>query len=461
MNLLDIRDRIRDKAIDAGLTYTEIETLADTNELVNQVMPCLAWQYTGERGTIAEPNNELSLQVYLMTNYYDEIKVESEDYQRDWIVTQQNELREYFINWIKELNFESGVTYLEVISYEEIPIAEKLTINGLLSIEFKVNIQIDRGFCLDTESVEYLNQVKVYFNDVLRYTQAANVDLELTLKDQDGNDIDATFTGNNIVVNVGGGDCEDASYTLKDTSGTTLSSGTIASGASSNIVAPNASYLVKYENDSEIESGVIKSNASKIIVVPNPPPMKGAMPLQTGQTSIQAANDDAATQRGRLDGDFWTLKYLNGFGTHERFTDTLGGQTYADNIRIDWATWACDSDKVLGYCFSLYSSQTGTQTFVNWNVNAPYTCGAYSDWYVANNKEFNDVMNAESTNGFDLAPFNIAATSANRMYTSTSASSTTAVYGSQSSPVYGTIGKTNNLRAMLVRIMTFNGTTIT
>lgn len=318
MNLLDIRDRIRDKAIDAGLTYTEIETLADTNELINQTMPCLAWQYTGERGTIAEPNNDLSLQVYLMTNYYDEIKVESEAYQRDWIVTQQNELRDYFIDWIKELNFESGVTYLEVISYEEIPIAEKLTINGLLSIEFKVNIQIDRGFCLDTESIEYLNQVKVYFNDVLRYTQAANVDLELTLKDQDGNDINATFTGNNIIVNVGG-DCEnvtiqvngaefldlesgqnfdilveyengtqvgtlsegsiiipnpivcaDASYNLKDSAGATLSSGTIPSGGTDDIVAPDASYLVEYLNGTDIQSGTIPSGGSLTIQVPNP-----------------------------------------------------------------------------------------------------------------------------------------------------------------------------------------------
>jgi len=270
MNLLDIRDRIRDKAIDAGLTYTEIETLADTNELVNQTMPCLAWQYTGERGTIAEPNNELSLQVYLMTNYYDEIKVESEAYQRDWIITQQNELRNYFIDWIKELNFESGVTYLEVISYEEIPFAEKLTINGLLSIEFRVNIQIDRGFCLDTESVEYLNQVKVYFNNILRYTQAANVDLLLTLKDQDGNNINATFTGNNIVVNVGGGECEDANYTLKNTLNETIIDGSIGSGLSEEITAPDANYIVKFNDDEPIEYGVIASNETKTIIVTKP-----------------------------------------------------------------------------------------------------------------------------------------------------------------------------------------------
>lgn len=461
MNLLDIRDRIRDKAIDAGLTYTEIETLADTNELVNQTMPCLAWQYTGERGTISDPHNELSLQVYLMTNYYDEIKVESEDYQRDWIITQQNELRDYFIDWIKELNFESGVTYLEVISYEEIPIAEKLTINGLLSIEYRVNIQVNRGFCLDTESVEYLNQVKVYFNNVLRYTQAANVDLELTLKDQDGNDIDATFTGNNIVVNVGGGDCEDASYTLKDTSGTTLSSGTIASGASSNIVAPNASYLVKYENDSEIESGVIKSNASKIIVVPNPPPMKGAMPTQTGQTSSYALNDDGSIRFGRLV-NFTTLPYNNGFGNTNRFTDTLGGQTYANNIVIDWSTWACGSDQVIGYCYSPFSNFTGTRNRTDWCLNAPYTCSGFSGFYLINENMRNTISNLSLSSGFNGAPFNIAVSGfTNRFYTSSTISGGNAIFQSHGDPLSVQLSPTSLGRAMLYRVFTWNGTTLT
>jgi len=540
MNLLDIRDRIRDKAIDAGLTYTEIETLADTNELVNQTMPCLAWQYTGERGTISDPHNELSLQVYLMTNYYDEIKVESEAYQRDWIVTQQNELRDYFIEWIKELNFESGVTYLEVISYEEIPIAEKLTINGLLSIEYRVNIQVNRGFCLDTESVEYLNQVKVYFNDVLRYTQAANVDLELTLKDQDGNNINATFTGNNIVVNVGGGECEnvtiqvngsefldlesgqsfdilveyengtqvgtlsegsiiipnpiiceDASYTLKDTSGTTLSSGTIASGGTSNIVAPNAtytlkdtsgatlssgsilsdgsddivapdsSYLVEYANGTDIESGVIKSGSSLTIQVPNPTTMMGAMPTQTGQTSSYALNDDGSIRFGRLV-NFTTLDYNNGFGNTNRFTDTLGGQTYANNIVIDWSTWAMDSDKVLGYCYNIYSNFTGTRNRTDWCLNAPYTCSGFSGFYLINENMRNTISNLSLSSGFNGAPFNIAVSGvANRFYTSSTISNGNAILQSHGDPLSLVLPPTTVARAMLYRVFTWNGSSLT
>lgn len=443
MNLLDIRDRIRDKAIDAGLTYTEIETLADTNELVNQTMPCLAWQYTGERGTISDPHNELSLQVYLMTNYYDEIKVESEAYQRDWIVTQQNELRDYFIEWIKELNFESGVTYLEVISYEEIPIAEKLTINGLLSIEYRVNIQVNRGFCLDTESVEYLNQVKVYFNDVLRYTQAANVDLELTLKDQDGNDIDATFTSNSIIVNVSGVECEPATFEING-----VEVGTAASGG-------NLEILVK-QDGSEV-GGLIGGEW----IIPPSPTMMGAMPTQTGQTSSYALNDDGSIIFGRLV-NFTTLPYNNGFGNTNRFTDTLGGQTYANNIVIDWSTWACGSDQVIGYCYSPFSNFTGTRNRTDWCLNAPYTCSGFSGFYLINENMRNTISNLSLSSGFNGAPFNIAVSGfTNRFYTSSTISGGNAIFQSHGDPLSVQLSPTSLGRAMLYRVFTWNGTTLT
>ena len=103
--------------------------------------------------------------------------------------------------------FESGDDYLEIISTEEIPIAERLGINEFLTVDFRVNIFIKRDFCVDPEQIAPTpSQVQVYFNDVLRYTQACNVDLELILKNQDGDLInDATFTGYEIVVTQGGG----------------------------------------------------------------------------------------------------------------------------------------------------------------------------------------------------------------------------------------------------------------
>jgi len=106
MDLIGLRDRIRSKAISSGLTYTEIETLFDVNELLNQTLPCLMWQYAGETNDFSESTTEMTLNVYLLANYHDSLKTESAAYQMDYIVTQYNALREYFITWVKALPFE-------------------------------------------------------------------------------------------------------------------------------------------------------------------------------------------------------------------------------------------------------------------------------------------------------------------------------------------------------------------
>jgi hypothetical protein len=201
MNLLALRDRIRTKAIANSLTYTEIETLFDVNELLNQTMPCLAWKYSGETNNFSEVGTEMSLNIYLLTNFPDSVKTETADYQRDYIITQQDLLRTYFYTWLQAMPFESGSDFLEVLNTDEIPIAERLSINAFLTMEFRVNISIKRDFCVDAEEIAPTSEeVKVYFNSVLKYTQASKVDLLLTLKNQDGDDITAAFTGYDIVV---------------------------------------------------------------------------------------------------------------------------------------------------------------------------------------------------------------------------------------------------------------------
>lgn len=201
MNLLALRDRIRTKAIANSLTYTEIETLFDVNELLNQTMPCLAWKYSGETNDFSEVGTEMSLNIYLLTNFPDSVKTETADYQRDYIITQQDLLRTYFYTWLQAMPFESGSDFLEVLTTDEIPIAERLSINAFLTMEFRVNISIKRDFCVDAEEIAPTSEeVKVYFNSVLKYTQASKVDLLLTLKNQDGDDITAAFTGYDIVV---------------------------------------------------------------------------------------------------------------------------------------------------------------------------------------------------------------------------------------------------------------------
>ena len=391
MTLIEIRDRIRTKAIAQGLTYTEIETLADTNLLENQTMPCLLWQYSGETNNFTEVGTEVSLNIYLLGNYPDDVKTESADYQRDFLVTQKNILRQYFYDWLATMQMEEGDDFLEILTTDEIPLAEKLSISSFLSIEFRVNISVKRDFCIDTEDIPTVNQVQVYFNEVLKYTQAANVDLQLTLKNQDGDDIAATFTGYNIVVNQAGS--------------------------------------------------------------------LGAMPTETGQTTVYVSNDDGDRQKGRLT-SFFVLPYSNPFANTNRLTDTLGGQTYADNIVLDWSTWV--DGKVLAYSPSDNSATTGNQTFDDWCLNSPYSIGGFSDWYVANRNQGITLMNPEYY-GLDYSPFTLVNINTGKQsFLSTSAQSTSAYVIDSSSPYsyFRYFSKTTPLKALLVREFTVTGTTL-
>lgn len=467
MDLLSLRDRIRNKAIANGLTYTEIETLFDVNELLNQTMPCLAWRYSGERNDFSQVGTEMSLNIYLLTEFPDSVKTETADYQRDYIVTQQNALRTFFYDWLQDMPYESGDDFLEVVSTEETPIAERLGIEGLLTMEFRTNISIKRSFCVDPEDIPSVNQVQVYFNSVLKYTQGCNHDLILTLKNQDGDDIDATFNGYDIVVNQLGADASvsnsDDSYDVSVASGGALElpDETITINSNSFITKPsvkNQDILLKDVSGNTITP---ESLAGNTITLLDPVTIKGAKPTQTGQTVSYAANDDGALQRGRLV-DFFTLPYNNGFGTTERFTDNLGGQTYANNIVIDWSTWDGGSGKVMGYCYSPFSNFTGTRNRTDWGLNAPYTCDGFGGFYLINENMRNSISNLDLSSGFNGAPFNLAVAGfLNRFYTSSTISNGNAVTQSHNSPVSSILSPTSALRAMLYRDFTFNGTTLT
>ena len=84
--------------------------------------------------------------------------------------------------------------------------------------------------CIDIKKKiidELLTQVQVFFNDVLKYTQQCSIDLKFTLKNQDGDLIDATFNGYDIVVTqpvVADATVKnsDISYTASVASGATL-----------------------------------------------------------------------------------------------------------------------------------------------------------------------------------------------------------------------------------------------
>ena len=470
MNLLELRNRIRDKAIDNGLTYTEIETLFDVNLLLEQTMPCLLWRYSGETNNFDEVGTEMSLNVYLITTFPDSVRVETEAYQRDYIVTQQNALRTYFYTWLQAMPFESGDDYLEILSTEEIPIAERLGINEFLTVDFRVNISIKRDFCVDPEQIAPTpSQVQVYFNDVLRYTQACNVDLELILKNQDGDLInDATFTGYEIVVTQGGADARvsnsDDSYDVNVASGgdlelpdedITLNGGAFITKPS----VKNQDIELVDTGDAPITPDSVVGN--KIVVDTSAGCVnKGLMPLQSGQTTSYATNDDGDLQRGRLV-DYTTLPYNNGFGTTDRFTDELGGQTFTKNIIIDWSTWDGGTN-VNGYILSANSdSNTGITDWATWMSGQPYTTGGFGNWYVVNASEISTLINYNDISGLNDYPF--YSSTNNRLYTSTTLSANTAnaIYKERNRVLLSQVSKTSNNYSMFVRTFNWDGASLT
>ena len=472
MNLLELRNRIRDKAIDNGLTYTEIETLFDVNLLLEQTMPCLMWRYSGETNNFDEVGTEMSLNVYLITTFPDSVRVETDTYQRDYIVTQQNALRTYFYNWLQAMPFESGDDYLEIISTEEIPIAERLGINEFLTVDFRVNISIKRDFCVDPEQIAPTpSQVQVYFNDVLRYTQACNMDLELILKNQDGDLInDATFTGYEIVVTQGGGDARvsnsDDSYDVNVASGGDLEL------PDEDITLNGGAFLTKPSvKDQDIEL-VDTSDApitpdsvvgNKIVVDTSAGcSAKGLMPLKTGQTTSYATGDDGDLQRGRLV-NYTTLPYNNGFGSTDRFTDVLGGQTFTSNIVIDWSTWDGGTD-VLGFILSSKSTLSlGTQDWATWMAGQPYTTDGFGDWYITNAREMLSIFDYGGTHGLGDYPFYQGFSGDDSFHTSTTYHMNTnqAFYKDRyrTNLTNGTKGTTRS--TIFIRQFTWNGASLT
>ncbi len=187
---------------------------------------------------------------------------------------------------------------------------------------------------------------------------------------------------------------------------------------------------------------------------------KGLMPIQTGQTTSYATNDDGDLERGRLT-DFNTIPYNNPFSNTFRFTDELGGQTFTNNIVIDWSTWDGGSS-VNGYCFSEYSNNTGNQVWANWMLNSPYTCSTFGDWYLVNFQEMSSLLNMDETYGIDGYPFNIAPINANTIFTSTTYSADTSkVFRKPHNAGFlNVITRSGFYRAMLVRTFTISGTTL-
>lgn len=141
-----------------------------------------------------------------------------------------------------------------------------------------------------------------------------------------------------------------------------------------------------------------------------------AKPLKTGADISYGTGDDFNLNLGR-DADFLTLDsapvHNDGSPTINtttfRFTDTLGGQTFADGIAIDWSTF--DGVTVLGYVITPIGG--------SWNAgkdnSLTYTNGTFTTgWHMTNQSELFRLFKWHSTNGtsafykMNYPPFNLA-----------------------------------------------------
>jgi hypothetical protein len=320
---------------------------------------------------------------------------------------------------------------------------------------------------------------------------------------------DLTMTQANIGTYCSNG-CEDATYVLKDTDGNILSTGNIASGDSEDIIAPDAvvensdaSYsttvlsggtLVLPNTDIDVNGvneGAIPSVQAVDIqltdgvstVTPNDVtvsgntvtievPAGGAAPvgatlMRTGQTTIYRTGDDADTRAEGRATDFFTLASNNPFGNTNRFTDELGGQTYTDDIVIDWSTF--DGTTVLGY------RRTMNGVNINWNdaidEALAVSIGSFTTgWRLPNVNELSVLINWSVIRPLEYAPFFVSAPAGVGTFTgslhssTTNPNTTTAAYRLNNNHLFTSLTKTTVAtggRYIPCRKFTWNGSVLT
>lgn len=186
----------------------------------------------------------------------------------------------------------------------------------------------------------------------------------------------------------------------------------------------------------------------------------GATLMKTGQTTSYRTGDDGDLERGRAT-SFSVLETANPFGNTNRFTDTLGGTTYANNIVIDWSTY--NGTTVNGW-YRLAMPTVGTYTWNQAIDNAlAFTIGSFTTgWRLANIAEYFSIFNFANTpaNKLNYVPFSLV----NDFWSSTTDANSTinAFYSINSSTLHiFTTGKTATIKALFVRTFNVSGTTLT
>lgn len=153
--------------------------------------------------------------------------------------------------------------------------------------------------------------------------------------------------------------------------------------------------------DSDLTPVVLPAMTPMVCTPTATPTYASAKLMKTGQTTSYVDYDDGYYESGR-ENDFFSLKSNNPFGNANRFTDELGGQTYANNVVIDWSTF--DGVSVLGY-YRVYALNSDFSTAITTAHNV--STGTFiTGWRLANRKEIENVINSETALPLNYAPFN-------------------------------------------------------
>jgi hypothetical protein len=190
---------------------------------------------------------------------------------------------------------------------------------------------------------------------------------------------------------------------------------------------------------------------------PTPAPV-GQTLMKTGQTTSYRTGDDGDIEAGRAT-SFTVLASNNPFGNTNRFTDTLGGQTYTNRIRVDWSTY--NGSTVLGY-YQLASplSYTWNQA-IDWALALSISTFT-SGWRLPNVNEFMNLFNWGIAQNLNYAPFSFLSLSHFSSTTSQRSTTTAFLINSNSDGPIGEFSKTTARNTVFaVRTFTVTGTTLT
>jgi hypothetical protein len=187
----------------------------------------------------------------------------------------------------------------------------------------------------------------------------------------------------------------------------------------------------------------------------------GATLMKTGQTTSYRTGDDGDLEAGRAT-SFTVLASNNPFGNTNRFTDELGGQTYTNNIVIDWSTY--NGSNVLGISrIAIPTGNTWNQAIDN---SLSYSIGSFTTgWRLPNIKEIFNLMNFanDQNNLLNYSPLNLSFSSRVYWSSTTVLNATSQAYILSNIGLMSVAGKTTSVAYTYFRVRTFtvNGTTLT